>query len=183
MDASGLASQSYPEAALDASSMPEELRERAEGFAAAYGLVPIAFNLATVAIDDLVKAFTSEGSQGLHATACIGLGFKTDASLQNILTVQLAVMPWVYGTLRSERSVFRQVVLPFVVKYWWMRFTEGRFSFATPDLLDGQLKAAMEARPSRRAQEVLRVIAEGLRLRVTPEAKEWLEQPPSAADE
>ena len=107
--------------------------------------------------------------------------FKTNYHIKRQAYAQIMSMPYVSSVGERLPSIYRQIVLPFLSRYWNKKVKDGRFLFSTPGLLEQSLGEADGIPENYRAQFILREIMRGLNLNIPQkDVPSWIyEQPPT----
>ncbi len=126
---------------------------------------------------DLIQKANAAKKEGYPTLSAIGYMFtalKPDYGLKYIAYAQLAAMPYVHGISKRMPSVYRLLVLPFLLNYWLKRFKEGRALFFNPNQIEKSLEKAGSISDEGMAQYVLKTVTWGLGVRLSKEMKKWI---------
>jgi hypothetical protein len=96
----------------------------------------------------------------------------------NAAILHVSVTPGIERNLKATSSAFRSTVLPFVIAYWSDIVERQPFRFGVPSLTKADWMAAVQAPADQSARAALRVIVDGLRVRLPDtltSSREWLE--------
>jgi hypothetical protein len=205
-------------------SISQEMMTRAEYNAVEVGLIPIAFHISTIAIDQFDQAqsyasemvklcrqisttatdqhlwniaaelfeqiylrdlasgeiihysntIDSEKYYALRVIGYIGATLHGDVSLNNALWTHFHTLPLVYNLFKPPSSIYRRIILPFVIKYWGTKFEKMRFQFSSPRLIEKGLSKAQNKPETQQTQSILKTMAVGLNVKPPQEAETWL---------
>lgn len=123
---------------------------------------------------ELVEKGMKFENQSLLTIAYIGASLQDDLSLNSDCRLHLVAMPYLDRSTRAERLVYRQLAVPFISQFWAKAFTEKRFQFSMPRILEGELASLRQVNPERRALAILRAISSNLNVKLSEQDKEWL---------
>lgn len=111
----------------------------------------------------------------LRFAGYIGASLKPNFPLSIACQIHIDLLSFYHKNYMSlTRSTYYKILIPFVTAYWQEAFTKNRFRFSSPSFVDEELHRALEADESVKAQRFLSIIACGLGVILSSQAKEWL---------
>ncbi len=125
----------------------------------------------------LIKLGTEQKEKkrvGLQAMAYLAATLQVDARPEDALEAHLYVFAESRFVMPSDWPVYRRLAIPFVEAYWRQVFNDQAFRFTPPALYRDLFAAAREKPIELRAQAILRLGYEGLRVPIPPSYREWL---------
>lgn len=102
------------------------------------------------------------------------LGASLHGSPEEAFNSQLAVMRALFECCPPNQLVHRQLLLPFVERFWTGMFDQRRFGFSNPSVVEEALAQARQAPVEHRVKAILRAVRLGVTSRADGATTAWL---------
>jgi hypothetical protein len=110
-----------------------------------------------------------------HAAAILAyLGASLHGGLDDAFNAQLAVMQALFLVFPPTSPRHRQLLLPFIERFWTTMFDQRRFAFSAPALVEESLAQARQVPFERRIKAILRAVRLGVTSRADAATTDWL---------
>ncbi len=93
---------------------------------------------------------------------------QQNAPLNDVLRVHFSILERVQNLTKSQSTVYRCIVLPYLFNYWRRAVEQVMFRFEDAQMTAQLLYAARELPPDRQAQAILITVASGLGIQAQP---------------
>lgn len=110
-----------------------------------------------------------------HAEAILAyIGASLHGGPDDAFNAQLAVMQTLFLAFPPNSAVYRQILLPFIERFWTTTFDQRRFRFSNLSLVEESLAQARQAAVDCRVKAILRAIRLGVTNRADSATTVWL---------
>jgi hypothetical protein len=102
------------------------------------------------------------------------IGASLHGGPDDAFNAQLDVMPTLFFSFPPNSATHRQLLLPFIERFWTNRFEQRRFTFSNPSVVEELLNQARQVPLDRRIKAILRAIMLGVTSRADGTTSAWL---------
>ena len=151
---------------ISATAVDEQLwLQAAELLEQIYLLPEVSYN----EILDFSNRFDPQNEQVLLVIGYLVATLQNDTPLEKYIFLHMAIAPFIYQHREPLSATYRQVILPFFIDYWKIKFERVPLRFCSTSLVSGFLNRAENLRESQRLQFVLGIMAFALNVRLPPD--------------
>ncbi|MEG4418116.1 hypothetical protein QUA70_05845 [Microcoleus sp. LAD1_D5] len=118
---------------------------------------------------DLSNRFDPQTEEVFLAIGYLVATQQNDTPLETDILLHMAIAPFIYQHREPLSATYRQVILPFFIDYWKIKFERVPLRLRSTSLVSGFLNRAENLRESQRLQFVLGIMAFALNVRLPPD--------------
>lgn len=123
---------------------------------------------------DVVQQYNGTSNHVLEILCYLTATLLPGITIQECYRIHLRFIPEIIGIFNSKTIVHRNFILPFMEKFWTNKVRFSRFALRTPDLVERNLKAALDAPVEVRLKRILQAVLDGFYLQLHPNMRKWL---------
>lgn len=123
---------------------------------------------------DRVDTSASDYSMVLHALTFVGASVQQDCIPEMAIVLQIKVLS--NQALAMTSTMYRRVIIPFLVTYWTDKLKKAAVRFRTPTLIGSRLEqaASLKVEDVTKVKAVLSVVCNGTDARLSADEVAWL---------
>lgn len=124
---------------------------------------------------EVSKTLDEEKYGWLRLAGYVGASMQPDCPLAVACRIHIdLLLAYHKHFITLSRATYYRILVPFVTAYWQRAYKKNKFRFSSPLYIEHELTRALESGESGRAQQVLKIVARGLGVRLSSQAEEWL---------